>query len=232
MKTQLRMEAFYTFNERFAKIRSKRIKKAVKGIMGNQSSEVIDDAAPQVSKSRKKRRVSPVQSEDNKTGEPSNKNEDRGSRSRRKSMEKSVPKPPRKRQNPGKHATSEISTPEPLLQAARRQKAIKQSSGNGRSRGNGAGRKWNKANTDFEGSETSSSSGNSGNECQEVDGEKLDRPQVVRRVSIPPLPCLIAVLERKKKIQLSCFWDINGLLQILFVSSVNASSKPCELLCE
>ncbi|RLN17931.1 DNA repair protein UVH3 isoform X1 [Panicum miliaceum] len=33
-KTQLRMEAFYSFNERFAKIRSKRIKKAIKGITG------------------------------------------------------------------------------------------------------------------------------------------------------------------------------------------------------
>lgn len=36
-ETQLRLEAFYTFNERFAKIRSKRIKQAVKGITGNQS---------------------------------------------------------------------------------------------------------------------------------------------------------------------------------------------------
>ncbi|XP_039779413.1 DNA repair protein UVH3-like isoform X3 [Panicum virgatum] len=33
-ETQLRMEAFYSFNERFAKIRSKRIKKAIKGITG------------------------------------------------------------------------------------------------------------------------------------------------------------------------------------------------------
>ncbi|XP_047329850.1 DNA repair protein UVH3 [Impatiens glandulifera] len=33
-ETQLRMEAFYSFNEKFAKIRSKRIKNAVKGIVG------------------------------------------------------------------------------------------------------------------------------------------------------------------------------------------------------
>ncbi|KAE8707616.1 DNA-repair protein UVH3 [Hibiscus syriacus] len=46
-ETQLRMEAFYTFNERFAKIRSMRIKKAVKGITGNQSSELIDDSMQQ-----------------------------------------------------------------------------------------------------------------------------------------------------------------------------------------
>ncbi|XP_050225185.1 DNA repair protein UVH3 isoform X3 [Mercurialis annua] len=42
-ETQLRLEAFYTFNERFAKIRSKRIEKALKGIKGNQCSELMDD---------------------------------------------------------------------------------------------------------------------------------------------------------------------------------------------
>ncbi|KAK8959809.1 DNA repair protein UVH3 [Platanthera guangdongensis] len=41
-QTQLRMEAFYSFNERFAKIRSQRIKKAVKGIAGISSSELTD----------------------------------------------------------------------------------------------------------------------------------------------------------------------------------------------
>ncbi|ERN10327.1 DNA repair protein UVH3 isoform X1 [Amborella trichopoda] len=40
-ETQLRLEAFYTFNEKFAKIRSKRIQKAVKGITGNRSSEMM-----------------------------------------------------------------------------------------------------------------------------------------------------------------------------------------------
>lgn len=52
-ETQLRLEAFYTFNQRFAKIRSKRIQKAVKHITGNISSELVDfpeavdDASPQ-----------------------------------------------------------------------------------------------------------------------------------------------------------------------------------------
>ncbi|KAM0022626.1 putative exodeoxyribonuclease I [Helianthus debilis subsp. tardiflorus] len=41
-ETQLRLEAFYTFNERFAKIRSKRISKAVKGMAGSKSSELMD----------------------------------------------------------------------------------------------------------------------------------------------------------------------------------------------
>ncbi|KAK9061726.1 hypothetical protein SSX86_018909 [Deinandra increscens subsp. villosa] len=40
-ETQLRLEAFYTFNERFAKIRSKRISKAVKGMAGSKSSELM-----------------------------------------------------------------------------------------------------------------------------------------------------------------------------------------------
>ncbi|CAJ1781954.1 unnamed protein product [Sphenostylis stenocarpa] len=51
-ETQLRLEAFYSFNERFAKIRSKRIKKAVKGITGKQPSDLIDDSAEEVPKSR------------------------------------------------------------------------------------------------------------------------------------------------------------------------------------
>ncbi|XP_052728328.1 DNA repair protein UVH3 isoform X13 [Vigna angularis] len=52
-ETQLRLEAFYSFNERFAKIRSKRIKKAVKGITGKLPSDMIDDSAEVLSKSRK-----------------------------------------------------------------------------------------------------------------------------------------------------------------------------------
>uniref|UniRef100_A0A2P2KUP0 DNA repair protein UVH3 isoform X3 n=1 Tax=Rhizophora mucronata TaxID=61149 RepID=A0A2P2KUP0_RHIMU len=60
-ETQLRIEAFYTFNERFAKIRSKRIKKAVKGITGNQSADLMDDTVEGVSKKRK-RRMSPGKS--------------------------------------------------------------------------------------------------------------------------------------------------------------------------
>lgn len=50
----MRLEAFYTFNEKFAKIRSQRIKKAVKGITGKDSSDlVVEDMFPK-SKSRKR----------------------------------------------------------------------------------------------------------------------------------------------------------------------------------
>eukprot|EP00850_Spirogloea_muscicola_P005046 SM000022S07260 [mRNA] locus=s22:839411:846038:- [translate_table: standard] len=40
--TQMRLEAFYTFNQRFAKIRSKRIQKAVTRIAGKRSEELMD----------------------------------------------------------------------------------------------------------------------------------------------------------------------------------------------
>ena len=66
MKTQLRLEAFYSFNERFAKIRSNRIKNAVKGITGKKSLELMDESAQDASKSRKKRRVSPSDSREDK----------------------------------------------------------------------------------------------------------------------------------------------------------------------
>lgn len=55
-ETQLRLEAFYTFNERFAKIRSKRIKKAVRGITGKKSLDLIDESAQDGPRIKKKRR--------------------------------------------------------------------------------------------------------------------------------------------------------------------------------
>ncbi|KAL8471410.1 hypothetical protein ACS0TY_028897 [Phlomoides rotata] len=61
-ETQLRLEAFYTFNERFAKIRSKRIEKAVKGITGSKSSALVD-GMPQQSGSGRKRKAKPCEDE-------------------------------------------------------------------------------------------------------------------------------------------------------------------------
>ncbi|KAL6520301.1 hypothetical protein OROMI_032481 [Orobanche minor] len=52
-ETQLRLEAFYTFNERFAKIRSKRIKKAVKEITKHKPSELMDETTLQQPRKRK-----------------------------------------------------------------------------------------------------------------------------------------------------------------------------------
>ncbi|KAJ7552401.1 hypothetical protein O6H91_06G054200 [Diphasiastrum complanatum] len=59
-ETQLRLEAFYSFNQRFAKIRSRRIQKAVTGITGRRSTELMDlppDAisSPTVKKQRKRK---------------------------------------------------------------------------------------------------------------------------------------------------------------------------------
>ncbi|KAL3526027.1 hypothetical protein ACH5RR_014399 [Cinchona calisaya] len=62
-ETQLRLEAFYTFNERFAKIRSKRIKKAVKGITGKKSLDLMDESVQGGPRSKKKRRVNQVVAE-------------------------------------------------------------------------------------------------------------------------------------------------------------------------
>ncbi|RWW76607.1 hypothetical protein BHE74_00015295, partial [Ensete ventricosum] len=55
IQTQLRLEAFYTFNERFAKVRSQRIKKALKGITGTLSSDLTDELVKEGPSSRKKR---------------------------------------------------------------------------------------------------------------------------------------------------------------------------------
>uniref|UniRef100_A0A8R7Q7D0 XPG-I domain-containing protein n=1 Tax=Triticum urartu TaxID=4572 RepID=A0A8R7Q7D0_TRIUA len=56
-ETQLRMEAFYSFNERFAKIRSKRIQKAIKGITGKTFSETdeLNEDSPSTSDAPKKK---------------------------------------------------------------------------------------------------------------------------------------------------------------------------------
>ncbi|CAL4921377.1 unnamed protein product [Urochloa decumbens] len=59
-ETQLRMEAFYSFNERFAKIRSKRIKKAIKGITGKSFPDTDEPEKdnPSTSKTAKKKDAS------------------------------------------------------------------------------------------------------------------------------------------------------------------------------
>lgn len=65
IQTQLRLEAFYTFNERFAKIRSKRIEKAVKGITGSKSSAATDETSQKSTKRGKKRKTKPQEDEGN-----------------------------------------------------------------------------------------------------------------------------------------------------------------------
>uniref|UniRef100_A0A1J3ENI3 DNA repair protein UVH3 n=2 Tax=Noccaea caerulescens TaxID=107243 RepID=A0A1J3ENI3_NOCCA len=84
-ETQLRMEAFYSFNERFAKIRSKRIKKAVKGIGGGLSSEVIDHNLQDGPRNGKKKRLAPHETEDNTSEKDSNKADEKEKNKRKPS---------------------------------------------------------------------------------------------------------------------------------------------------
>lgn len=77
MKTQLRMEAFYSFSERFAKIRSKRIKKAVKGIGGGLSSEVVDHTLQEGPRKGNKKSLSPHETEDNTSEKDSSKTDEK-----------------------------------------------------------------------------------------------------------------------------------------------------------
>lgn len=76
-ETQLRMEAFYSFSERFAKIRSKRIKKAVKGIGGGLSSEVVDHTLQEGPRKGNKKRLSPHETEDNTSEKDSSKTDEK-----------------------------------------------------------------------------------------------------------------------------------------------------------
>ncbi|WOL06745.1 DNA repair protein UVH3 isoform X1 [Canna indica] len=72
-ETQLRLEAFYTFNERFAKIRSQRIKQALKGITGTLSSELADDLVKDGPISNKEPSSEKVYEPENSTGDNSKK---------------------------------------------------------------------------------------------------------------------------------------------------------------
>ncbi|KAL3624214.1 hypothetical protein CASFOL_033030 [Castilleja foliolosa] len=74
-ETQLRLEAFYTFNERFAKIRSKRITKAVKQITKHNSSDLMDESAPQQPTSGIKRKAKTSKDKADQTGMGTNNNE-------------------------------------------------------------------------------------------------------------------------------------------------------------
>ncbi|KAI5430693.1 DNA repair protein uvh3, variant 2 [Lathyrus oleraceus] len=56
--TQLRLEAFYSFNEKFAKIRSKRINKALKGITGKPPSEGAEEEEGLAGRKKSKRKES------------------------------------------------------------------------------------------------------------------------------------------------------------------------------
>ncbi|XP_010502808.1 PREDICTED: DNA repair protein UVH3 isoform X2 [Camelina sativa] len=87
-ETQLRIEAFYSFNERFAKIRSKRINKAVKGIGGGLSSEGADHTLQEGPRKRNKKRVAPQETKDNNTSDKDSPKANEKVKNKRKCVEK------------------------------------------------------------------------------------------------------------------------------------------------
>ncbi|KAA8548070.1 hypothetical protein F0562_004669 [Nyssa sinensis] len=183
-ETQLRLEAFYTFNERFAKIRSKRITKAVKGITGNKSVELMNESVQEVSKSRKKRRVSPSEPGDDKSEKPASGTESSVARDESNLMEKSTAKRSRKR-TLGEPVPSEAGSPEPPMRTEGKRDTTKGSSargkGKGRGRGQAVGRGRGKEKPSFENAETSSNDGTNSDGEWEVQVEKLEGSHELRR---------------------------------------------------
>uniref|UniRef100_A0A5B6YV96 Putative DNA repair protein UVH3 isoform X1 n=1 Tax=Davidia involucrata TaxID=16924 RepID=A0A5B6YV96_DAVIN len=183
-ETQLRLEAFYTFNERFAKIRSKRIKKAVKGITGNKSLELMDESVQEVSKSRKKRRVSPSEPGDDKLGKPLSGTESGVAKDESNFMEKSTAKRSRKK-TLVEPAPSEAGNPEPPMQTEGKRNTNTGSSargqGKGKGRGQAVGRGRRKENPSFEYAEISSNDEINSDGEWEVQVEKLERSHEIRR---------------------------------------------------
>ncbi|KAL6952791.1 hypothetical protein U1Q18_048908, partial [Sarracenia purpurea var. burkii] len=169
-ETQLRLEAFYTFNERFAKIRSKRIKKAVKGITGNTSSELMDDLVQQASKSefREDKSVKSVRGP-----------EDCVNRDGSNSAQRSTGKRPRKRAH-AEPVQSEVRNPEPWMRAKGRKNTSKGSSAKGKGRGIERGRAVGGGRRQKD-TESSSNDGSSSNSEQEILVEKLEGPLGVRK---------------------------------------------------
>lgn len=102
MKTQLRMEAFYSFSERFAKIRSKRIKKAVKGIGGGLSSEVVDHNLQEGPRKGNKKRLSPHETEDNISEKDLGKTDEKEKNKRKRSEKPSSSRSRGRAQNRGR----------------------------------------------------------------------------------------------------------------------------------
>lgn len=180
VKTQLRLEAFYTFNERFAKIRSKRIKKAVKGITGNQSLELTDDAPQEVSRSKNKRKATADKSGDDQLEKLPQGTEESAVRNQSNYCSKSTPKQSRKRKIPMDEAVSKS-----LISSDSKQGTNRRSLSHGRCQGRGRGRTTKrikgKGSPPYEVSEMSSSDND---DVEEVHMEKQEGPPELRRVRL------------------------------------------------
>ncbi|KAF9626310.1 hypothetical protein IFM89_032159 [Coptis chinensis] len=179
-ETQLRLEAFYTFNERFAKIRSKRIKKAVKGITGKRSSDVMDPLPEEAST----KRISP--SGPDRIKENSFVEEDTIAENECSTSRKLTVKQSRRKKN-----SVPVSTEagESLIEEEQRRSSRKGSSGNGRGRGRGRGRAAakgrGKETPGHESTKTSSSNINSSNDELEMQLENTERLYEMRESRRP-----------------------------------------------
>ncbi|KAL2523446.1 DNA repair protein UVH3 [Forsythia ovata] len=180
-ETQLRLEAFYTFNERFAKIRSRRIKKAVQGIAGKQSSRLMDDTVLQKSRSGKKRKVNPTDAEANRSGEGSTGLEKAGNGNQINTVEKITVKQSKGRQTKEKSNSEQFTMVESCL------KNSKKSNVRGRARGRGQqnGRGRRKNNSCSGDTETSSDAQSVSEKEQEMQFEKSEESRQVRRSERP-----------------------------------------------
>ncbi|XP_038715642.1 DNA repair protein UVH3 isoform X2 [Tripterygium wilfordii] len=181
-ETQLRMEAFYTFNERFAKIRSKRITKAVKGITRSQTSMMTEDAKQDTSKQRKRKKVVG----DDKSEKCSKGTEDLVAGNDNSSLEKSVPKRSRKRKITGQPVLAEGEILEQSIFTEGRERTSIGSRGNVRGKGfrggsgRGKGRGRGRGILNVELSVSSSGDGSSDDE-QAVHVRQSEEPPLVRR---------------------------------------------------
>lgn len=173
MKTQLRLEAFYTFNERFAKIRSKRINKAVKGITGKTSVE---------------------ESRDDKSGKSVTGTEDCVTRDESNLTHKSAVKLSKKRKNK-ESEPSEARNIDPVMRSEGRKNTRQKLTARGRGRGserrqaNGRGRriKSNGRGRRIKSSGLEDGENSSDGDCiseneKENQDEKLGRPRELRKV--------------------------------------------------
>ncbi|CAI0455887.1 unnamed protein product [Linum tenue] len=181
-ETQLRLEAFYTFNERFAKIRSKRIKKAVKGITGKSSSTVLDDVPEEAPELTKKRRATPAESE-LKSAEGSILSSDHNLSG------KSTTKRSKKASTTAKDISSEKEESGQELLSGNRQQTAEGSNKGGRGRGSGgrkgkgigSGRGRGRRSRGLEPSGQSSGDTESSSEEHEDQIQNSKRPNEVRR---------------------------------------------------
>ncbi|XP_052195204.1 DNA repair protein UVH3 isoform X2 [Diospyros lotus] len=182
-ETQLRLEAFYTFNERFAKIRSKRIKKAVSGIAGNISIELTDDVVEDVSKTTKKRRVSPREHVEDKSEKPFSGQEDCVSKGQ-SNPQRSTMKRSRRRKHEELVPSEETAT-HMRMQAEgvqnTRQGMSARGQRRGRETGQALGSSRRKKNPGHSYHESISNDGSDSDYEQEVQVEKLEGTQGVRK---------------------------------------------------